>query len=506
MRKTRPGYTAWLFAPLPDDALQHGWEDDVRPPASLGVWRQATRELADFRRLRSIHPGRRWEEAFDIRKASRHLLLRALFNGRRTVECHYCGDDMRMGEATFDHVRAHAEGGSDSLSNMVLCCQPCNVKKADLAYIDFLHLSLPLPFVRRQVSRATALINRALTALEPSLVAKLDESCAGWGRAEMKAGPFPLAGPATMALYSLSRDLPSETDPDRILERLDVVHRLMKLQLLLPKRILSCNIAERDWQRMMWHALARDCRHLEKNPVLKQPLRKTGHVFGALEPETWTQMAMGLVRKMASHDKDPRRPGVMVELAGHVLGELEYRAKVSPTTLPPGLLVALLGMVFSAGATQDVCKDVLSGLRTRTALLLAGGPRMSPVAAVDWEEAEATPPQGPLAWHEALRTPGSIVLLLQLAVACPEAAPAALGWVDAGLHAMEFPMNARKVARLIDGEVWSSLGGLSLPPEPARTLEGVLQTLSLHRPDALLDPNLDVHPQTPFNPRMNRLQ
>ena len=414
---------------------------------------------------------------------------------------------MRMGEATFDHVRAHAEGGSDSLSNMVLCCQPCNVKKADLAYTDFLHLSLPLPFVRRQVSRATALLSRALNALEPSLIARLDESCAGWGRAEMEARPFPVAGTATVALYSLARDLPGEEDPDRILERLEVVHRLMKLQLLLPKRILSCNIPERDWQRMMWHALARDCSHLEKNPVLKQPLRKTGHVFGVLQPEAWNQMAMGLVRKVAAHGKDPRRPGVMAELSHHVLGELEHRGKVAPENLHPGLLVAMLEMVFSAEAAKGVSRDILAGFRTRLSHILALGPRMSPGAEIDWDDAAPPlPALGPLAWKEALRAPASIVVLLKLAVACPESAPVALGWVDAGLHAMEFPMTARKVVRMLDGKVWSSLESLVLPAESARIMEGILQTLSRHRPEERKRAGLDVHPQTPFNPRMNRLQ
>jgi len=45
--------------------------------------------------------------------------------------CSYCGCDLNWHTATLDHVVPTSKGGTDSMDNLVLACQPCNVQKAD---------------------------------------------------------------------------------------------------------------------------------------------------------------------------------------------------------------------------------------------------------------------------------------------------------------------------------------------------------------------------------------
>ena len=66
--------------------------------------------------------------------------------------CHYC--DKKLPKPTIpasaggtkasknthlDHVIAQAKGGSDELSNLVVCCKRCNTEKGSTEYLAFLH-------------------------------------------------------------------------------------------------------------------------------------------------------------------------------------------------------------------------------------------------------------------------------------------------------------------------------------------------------------------------------
>lgn len=65
-------------------------------------------------------------------------------------KCHYCDSETILPKqgtkipskllATLDHIITQAEGGTDSLRNMVIACASCNNKRGDLPYDYFLHL------------------------------------------------------------------------------------------------------------------------------------------------------------------------------------------------------------------------------------------------------------------------------------------------------------------------------------------------------------------------------
>ena len=46
------------------------------------------------------------------------------------VLCHWCRRALTRDQATKDHVRARCFGGPDSLSNLVLACEPCNFRRS----------------------------------------------------------------------------------------------------------------------------------------------------------------------------------------------------------------------------------------------------------------------------------------------------------------------------------------------------------------------------------------
>ncbi len=83
--------------------------------------------------------------------------------------CHYC--DKKLPKPTIpasaggtkasknthlDHVIAQAKGGSDDLSNLVVCCKRCNTEKGDRDYLAF--LTSRLTQAETQTSRLKALI------------------------------------------------------------------------------------------------------------------------------------------------------------------------------------------------------------------------------------------------------------------------------------------------------------------------------------------------------------
>lgn len=65
---------------------------------------------------------RRW--SLTLTRKRRRLL-------KANPRCAYCGCDLSRHTATLDHVVPRSKGGTDSIENLVLACQPCNVQKAD---------------------------------------------------------------------------------------------------------------------------------------------------------------------------------------------------------------------------------------------------------------------------------------------------------------------------------------------------------------------------------------
>lgn len=76
--------------------------------------------------------------------------------------CHYCDKPLpkpgtKSGKGThLDHKIAHALGGSDDLSNLLVSCKVCNREKGKADYEDF--LSRRLAQSKKQVLRLSKLL------------------------------------------------------------------------------------------------------------------------------------------------------------------------------------------------------------------------------------------------------------------------------------------------------------------------------------------------------------
>lgn len=44
----------------------------------------------------------------------------------RWIRCYYCNEYIKVAHATIAHIIPECRGGSDSLDNLVLACDPCN--------------------------------------------------------------------------------------------------------------------------------------------------------------------------------------------------------------------------------------------------------------------------------------------------------------------------------------------------------------------------------------------
>lgn len=59
---------------------------------------------------------------------------------REGFPCYYCGEVMSIGvpnafdSCSIEHKKAIANGGSNSLDNIVLCCERCNMRKGESDY------------------------------------------------------------------------------------------------------------------------------------------------------------------------------------------------------------------------------------------------------------------------------------------------------------------------------------------------------------------------------------
>lgn len=54
--------------------------------------------------------------------------------------CAYCGKDLRGGDKldlTLDHLKARVTGGTDSETNLVTACRPCNSQRGDKKWTSY---------------------------------------------------------------------------------------------------------------------------------------------------------------------------------------------------------------------------------------------------------------------------------------------------------------------------------------------------------------------------------
>ncbi|MBI2287898.1 MAG: HNH endonuclease [Chloroflexi bacterium] len=52
-------------------------------------------------------------------------------DGLVMVRCGLCGQPLRLGEATIDHIIPKSKGGPDRLDNLQLAHEACNIEKGD---------------------------------------------------------------------------------------------------------------------------------------------------------------------------------------------------------------------------------------------------------------------------------------------------------------------------------------------------------------------------------------
>lgn len=87
--------------------------------------------------------------------------------------CHYCDKVLprpgtKAGRRTqLDHKHSSSSGGLHDLSNLLVCCRPCNLKKGKKSYEEFLRWQL-LESRRtiRRVSKLLARLNHGKTEME----------------------------------------------------------------------------------------------------------------------------------------------------------------------------------------------------------------------------------------------------------------------------------------------------------------------------------------------------
>ena len=65
------------------------------------------------------------------------LVLRGMFGDRKRRPCRYCGKQLTLEQATFDHVQPLSEGGYDKRKNGAIACRECNGRKGRMSAADF---------------------------------------------------------------------------------------------------------------------------------------------------------------------------------------------------------------------------------------------------------------------------------------------------------------------------------------------------------------------------------
>lgn len=78
--------------------------------------------------MSKIH--RSWAQRLAYDKLKRELL-----KGKR--ECFYCLAPLSLSTKTVDHMIPIERGGQDEITNLVLCCKPCNQAKDNMTVVEY---------------------------------------------------------------------------------------------------------------------------------------------------------------------------------------------------------------------------------------------------------------------------------------------------------------------------------------------------------------------------------
>lgn len=52
-------------------------------------------------------------------------------------KCAYCGEELKEGEITIDHIQPKSKGGCNNADNLFLCCKSCNSRKKNRTLKEF---------------------------------------------------------------------------------------------------------------------------------------------------------------------------------------------------------------------------------------------------------------------------------------------------------------------------------------------------------------------------------
>jgi 5-methylcytosine-specific restriction endonuclease McrA len=73
--------------------------------------------------------------AIKIPTKSRKPSRKNIFDRDKT-KCQYCAKSLTFTQSTVDHIVPRSRGGSNTWSNLVLCCSPCNTRKGSKSPIE----------------------------------------------------------------------------------------------------------------------------------------------------------------------------------------------------------------------------------------------------------------------------------------------------------------------------------------------------------------------------------
>ena len=107
---------------------------------AMTLWMSGRVEVIEAYGDRQVHSP---SFAYDMPSIVRYVRGRRLYRQMRVKfskqsvhardkgRCQYCSIDLRLSEATFDHVLPRSRGGKTSWENVVIACRKCNQKKGN---------------------------------------------------------------------------------------------------------------------------------------------------------------------------------------------------------------------------------------------------------------------------------------------------------------------------------------------------------------------------------------
>lgn len=82
-----------------------------------------------------------WKPKRDVKPhAGRLRSWRSKIWNAQNRRCLYCECVIAFADSTLDHVVPKSKGGPWKKSNMVVACQPCNQKRGDMDFQEFMEL------------------------------------------------------------------------------------------------------------------------------------------------------------------------------------------------------------------------------------------------------------------------------------------------------------------------------------------------------------------------------